>query len=205
MAEVLTETSNFDANVVVPQAGDARTAASVKSPIQKLTNRTKWAKDYLDELNGRADGVDAILNTLRTIASYEVGTGSTSGRANLTEVFDRSPVGDFTVSSNRVTVPNTGTYQIHVSIVVKNTDNDNPQAVGYIVYADSTLLFQTFQSVPSENDGGLATISCSMILNVTTPGSQRINIVYGSSSAGVSALDSGVAGILTVQQVVPDL
>lgn len=42
MAHNLTETSTFDADVEVPDSGDARTAASVETPFQALANRTRW-------------------------------------------------------------------------------------------------------------------------------------------------------------------
>lgn len=45
MAHSLTETSTFTSAVQVPDSGDARTAASVETPFQALTNRAKWLYD----------------------------------------------------------------------------------------------------------------------------------------------------------------
>jgi hypothetical protein len=206
MAEILTETSSFDADVVVPQAGDARTAASVKSPIQKLTNRTKYLADHVTTEAERNDNQDAILVTLRTIASYQVKTTVTSGRADLVEVYDRSPIGDFALASNRVEVPAIGTYRVEATIQVHNTDSDNPQLVGYSIYADGTLINNAVASVPAGADGsGLITLTTHGVLVVTTPGSQRVNIVLSANTEVVSAIDSGVGGLLTIQQIVPDI
>jgi hypothetical protein len=47
MAHNLTETATFTTNVSVPDAADARTAASVETPLQALANRTKYLRDGL--------------------------------------------------------------------------------------------------------------------------------------------------------------
>src|SRR5262249_52768313 len=151
---------------------------SVKAPIQNLANRTKYLKDHVDTESGRNDSQDAILVTLRTIASYQVKTTVTSSRADLIEVYDRSPIGDFSLASNRVTVPAIGTYRVEATIQVHNTDSDNPQLVGYSIYADGTLINNAVASVPAGGDGsGLITLTTHGVLVVTTPGAQRINIV----------------------------
>lgn len=45
MSTTLTETSSFDASIVVPAGGDARNAASVNPAFQKLANRTRYLLD----------------------------------------------------------------------------------------------------------------------------------------------------------------
>lgn len=50
MTTTLTETEAFGATVAVPATGEARTAASVQTPFQELTNRTAWAKGALNGL-----------------------------------------------------------------------------------------------------------------------------------------------------------
>jgi hypothetical protein len=50
MAKNLTESSTFTANVSVPEAADARTAASVENAFQALTNRAKWLYDRIVQL-----------------------------------------------------------------------------------------------------------------------------------------------------------
>ena len=44
MAEALTEVDEYTATVTVPQAGDDRTATSVRGALQSLANRAKWLK-----------------------------------------------------------------------------------------------------------------------------------------------------------------
>lgn len=47
----LTEVDNFDTNVTVPDAlVDARRASSVETPFQAVTNRSRWAKNRIDEI-----------------------------------------------------------------------------------------------------------------------------------------------------------
>ncbi len=50
MTTTLTETATFGASVAVPATGEARTAASVQTPFQELTNRTAWTKGALNGL-----------------------------------------------------------------------------------------------------------------------------------------------------------
>lgn len=50
MTTTLTETATFGASVAVPATGEARTAASVQTPFQELTNRSAWTKDALNGL-----------------------------------------------------------------------------------------------------------------------------------------------------------
>lgn len=50
MTTTLTETATFGASVAVPATGEARTAASVQTPFQELTNRSAWVKGALNGL-----------------------------------------------------------------------------------------------------------------------------------------------------------
>lgn len=50
MPTTLTETATFGASVAVPAATEARTAASVETPFQELTNRSAWTKGALNGL-----------------------------------------------------------------------------------------------------------------------------------------------------------
>lgn len=50
MPTTLSETATFGASVAVPATGEARTAASVQTPFQELTNRSAWAKGALNGL-----------------------------------------------------------------------------------------------------------------------------------------------------------
>lgn len=52
MAINLTETDTYTANVLVPEAGDGRTAASVVTPFQALTDRVKYLYTRLIKLAG---------------------------------------------------------------------------------------------------------------------------------------------------------
>lgn len=50
MTTTLTETPTFGASVAVPAAGEARTAASVQTPFQELTNRAAYLRGATDGL-----------------------------------------------------------------------------------------------------------------------------------------------------------
>ena len=50
MPTTLSETSTYETSIAVPAAGDARTAASVETPFQRLTNRSLWTRDALNGL-----------------------------------------------------------------------------------------------------------------------------------------------------------
>lgn len=50
MTTTLTETSTFGASVAVPATGEARTAASVQTPFQELTNRSAYLRAATDGL-----------------------------------------------------------------------------------------------------------------------------------------------------------
>lgn len=197
MAEVLTESSSFDANVVVPQPGDARTAASVKAPIQKLTNRTKWLQDT-------ANNHDGLLSALRTVAAYNVGTGTSSGRVNLDEIYDNSPLGNFVLSANRITVPNPGTYRIDVAMTLANTDPDHRDQIGFYLFVESNVVFKSAQQADPDSDAGRANFSGLALIEITDPGTQRIYLVWDTNTTGAAQVISSATswcGRMIIQQV----
>lgn len=74
MAHNLTETDAYTANVSVPDAADARTAASVETPFQALTNRAKYLYTRLTRLSGfYADGTFqlGIMDGVSKATSWE--------------------------------------------------------------------------------------------------------------------------------------
>lgn len=76
MAVNLTESSNFDANVSVPEDGDDRNAASVEVPFQALTNRSRWLYNTLT-------AVKALTDVLYTAAHTWAGTSRFDGAVTL--------------------------------------------------------------------------------------------------------------------------
>jgi hypothetical protein len=72
MSETLTESSTFTASIVVPTGGDTRNAASVKTPFQSLTNRTKYLNDLL------TSGVKKV-RSVATLAAMKALTSVGSG------------------------------------------------------------------------------------------------------------------------------
>lgn len=53
MPDNLTATPEYVGSVTVPAGGDPRTALSIRVPIQTLTNRAAYAKQRIDQLEGR--------------------------------------------------------------------------------------------------------------------------------------------------------
>lgn len=85
MSTVLTETSSYDATITVPASGDARTASSVNTAFQSLTNRSKYLYDHMP--NGllvggdRADCSDGATVNISAIKSVIIGNKSYSASA----------------------------------------------------------------------------------------------------------------------------
>jgi hypothetical protein len=223
MPHSYTPTAIYHPTIIVPNDGDKATVGSVNATaLQYLADISAYLNYYFIDghlgtayapagvITIRGDGLDAFpllsngLNVtdtfavLQTCCLYAVGTGTTSGRIDLTQVVNN---GGFSLSSNRITVPAAGTYQIDVSACCKNTDSANPQAIGYNLSADSTLLCASATSVPSGDDGGIATLSRSTLLVVTAPNTQRINLVYGSNTSGVAEDAVNRAGTLVIRRI----
>jgi hypothetical protein len=54
MAKTLTEAASFDADITIPQDGEAATMTSLEPPLQKLTNRSKYLRDEVRPAGGAA-------------------------------------------------------------------------------------------------------------------------------------------------------
>lgn len=76
MPTTLSETATFGASVAVPAATEARTAASVQTPFQELTNRSAWAKGALNGLllgtrllysNSAGSATDVFVGPIATL------------------------------------------------------------------------------------------------------------------------------------------
>ena len=153
MAHALTETSIFTTSVIVPDGGDARTAASVEAPIQDVTDRTR-------NLHDRASALEALslstfkdlVNTFAVFNIGETGPRDNGERFAIVEKLDSSPSGNFTVSSDRITVPVPGTYMITVSGLASFTSGSGsfPGVKSVALRLDSTQVAYTAASVPSD-------------------------------------------------------
>lgn len=80
MSTILTETPTFDADVTVPDGGDARIASSVRGAFQKLTNRTAHLKDT-PEITGeyRYDGAKTRTQLLNLALGATFNADGTPG------------------------------------------------------------------------------------------------------------------------------
>ena len=76
----LTDVSTFTSPVAVPADGDARNAASVETPFQSLSNRTKYLKDTIEAGSTKIRLVSstAALKALTGMTTGDVAMVSTS-------------------------------------------------------------------------------------------------------------------------------
>lgn len=76
----LTEVSAFTDPVVVPTGGDAHNAASVRTPLQALANRTRFLYDQLGLASLAVDALTARpIRTVASIGALKALTGMTGG------------------------------------------------------------------------------------------------------------------------------
>lgn len=95
MPTTLTETSTFTTDVTVPNDGDTRNAASVRSAFQALADRTKFLKDIIG-----AGGTGATrLRTVTTSAALRALTDMDEGDLALLKPGDPSSQAIFVYSS----------------------------------------------------------------------------------------------------------
>jgi hypothetical protein len=145
--------------------------------------------------------LNARTNIIETAARFAIGDGETSGRVDLTESFDHSPGGNFALSASMlVTVPAAGWYLVSVSVQLQNTDGGAAQAVGISLALDSTVKVSNSTTVPAD---GLAFVSFTELIQITAPGSQRINLVLGSDTGLLAAYGTGVSGSMVIRGQVP--
>lgn len=95
MASAISESSVFEANVIGPDDGDPRNAASVREGLQDLANRTKHLNDNKANLSG-ATFTGAVTTTAGFAASSGpiniTGTGSLSHSGSGGASFSACPV-----------------------------------------------------------------------------------------------------------------
>lgn len=84
MSSAITEASTWETQVVAPEDGDARNAASVRTPIQDVTNRTKWLREKLLDIQG-AQFTTVVPNTY-TGSSYVNVVESADWKLTFTDV-----------------------------------------------------------------------------------------------------------------------
>jgi hypothetical protein len=115
MPENLTPVDEFTADVPVPLGGDARTAASVRSAFQALTNRTEHHE--LHKLS-KSEFNSTVAGALFTITSGVVSAGDHFPIGGSSQVG-----GTFSVASNEITVPAVGAYALFgaIALGVPNT------------------------------------------------------------------------------------
>jgi hypothetical protein len=107
MAENLTAVSTFTEPVVMPTGGDPHTAASIKTAIQALTNRSKYNKDQFEFR--MAEGVQRV-QFFTSLASLRAATGMVSGDVAML-LISGIPVGVFFFST-AVVLPDNGYWLV---------------------------------------------------------------------------------------------
>lgn len=176
MAHNLTESSSFTTNVSVPDGGDARTAASVETPFQALTNRTKYLK-------ARTDALGNYARFRIEAPSPGVASGSKLTLANphLAAVNN-----GFTLASNEITVPAAGIYLVSAILRLVCSDTNEPLAMLCKITAgtssDSWESNQLQLAANRTTNGQAEFASVTGIIVITDPSTEKISIKSGVSN-----------------------
>jgi hypothetical protein len=170
MAKNLTPVSEYTGDVTVPTGGDARTAASVETPIQTLTNRAAYAKSKLDAL-----AQAAYFNITGTVSSA-------AGKFTIAESLDPSDA--YSVASNEITLPEVGTYLMILEMTMSSSDTSNPRSLSawLEVGGDVKATVQTARFSAS----GADVVSASCVALVTI--SSTSEVVTVNSALGTTSI-----------------
>jgi hypothetical protein len=160
MPKNLTPVAEYTGNVTVPLGGDARTALSVETPIQTVTNRAAYAKAHLD--------------VLEQYANYGI-TGNAASGATLTlSLLDKN--GTFTLASNEVELPAAGTYLVSLCMIATSLDTTNPLAMGLTLKKGASTVEQISNRRYSGTAGDSVNCALTSTVVVTTPSSEKLSV-----------------------------
>lgn len=169
MSKILTETESFDADVTVPEGGDARTAPSVEAPFQKLTNRTRYLYEQ--------------LSATAISAQYSIAGGVASGA--VMPLTEESASDGFDMLSDTVQVPSPGRYLFVLrSVVLSDDSTTDPLLAGCRLYVGGVLKSQAAGWRPSANVLHAAYAADALILEISDPETETIQVKAHDGAAG---------------------
>jgi hypothetical protein len=143
MPAPITEVDTFTSTVLVPTGGDARTAASVLTPLQALANRTR-------NLLNRLAGVEQLAN----LAVFQFESAGLVGNAATLAITELADVkSNYSVSSNLITVPAAGTYEFTISGYFANASAPGAANICGAVLRKAGVNTTVIPSVSAGNSG----------------------------------------------------
>jgi hypothetical protein len=129
MASAITETDTYTATITAPDAGDALTAASVRTMGQGLTNRSLHHENRIDDLETAMTAVEAVADAAKdaVVGQFQpVASALVNGGVVTLSGVVRSWGGTFSTASNAITVPSAGVYRAKANIRVTTTGVSDP-------------------------------------------------------------------------------
>lgn len=180
--KILTEADSFDASVTVPEGGDARTAGSVETPMQALTNRHRYTYNRMQAAAIRilAQSTAILEQPLPLQLVGQLGSG-------------------FAVdgSTYQITVPAAGTYFATVALDVAAAATTANIRVGVklgLVSGGTTTEMVLAKAMrASANPADYVSLYGSGIVTITDAATQRLRLVgiYGVGALTTYANNPG--------------
>jgi hypothetical protein len=185
MASAITETDTYTATITAPDAGDAITAASVRTMGQGLANRSLHHETQLTAIEASIAAIQAEAIAMSSIAAYYPdGTAwAATSKLTLTEAYDRW--GGFSHSAGDITVPAAGYYEI-TGLISTISSMFLETAIIQIRRATSPALYVAIKGNTADTGTvqAVTNASFSFLMYISDPATQKINF-YNSAASGL--------------------
>jgi hypothetical protein len=186
MASAITETDTYTATITAPDAGDAITAASVRTMGQGLTNRSLHHENRIDDLETAMTAAEADVATLQAAVIARMTPSATvladAGTITLALSSSYYDTTSWAVSSNEVTVPSAGVYRYVVNMVVNVGSSADPDACIIYVRVNGAIVSAFVGVRFSTGTGDYFTISGEDFVVISTPASQKFTLTNESGT-----------------------
>jgi hypothetical protein len=126
MSSAITETDTYTATITAPDAGDAITAASVRTMGQGLTNRSLHHENRIDDLETAMTAVETVADTAAedALACYTCSVKPTGGTYAASDYITFSGLSSFvsgtgftlTSSDQWIQLPRVGLWAVEINI-----------------------------------------------------------------------------------------
>ncbi len=202
MAKDLTPAGSYNPTVTVPENGDARTAGSVETAFQALTDRTDDNKTRLDTAESDISTAQSDITALETRATnleeplLWVGDIpqqlAVSNGAKLDVEAEHNEDGAFLDDNNglvgEVEVPSAGWYLIMLQLFATSSDTTDPTTVNAGIYLGATQRQSARTKRWSATAGTSVSLQAWVLWQVNNPSTERISIQ--NNNAGSATMDA---------------
>jgi hypothetical protein len=160
-------------SVVVPEGGDARTAASVEPAFQALANRIEY------------------LRQRAKVASYSV-LGTEIAAGALFSLAEVSAAEGYVLAANQVTVPAPGRYLAQLSLYAGHPETDDPAIarVDIVLGADPVAVAVGYRY--SASPLHVIPMTTLVLLEVSNPVTETISVKSQTTSGDISIGTTGI-------------